>query len=105
MQESGSETRMASIEPHLVEMICAMGQIRRSLTGSECLSLTNDLIVGTQIEKDVIRWKKNRKEYDPEGPVLGKKVLAVIQKKVGTQVSNSSWAEVCARSKQGFDIP
>ena len=53
MQESGSETLMAPIE--------------------QCLSLANDLIFETQIEKDVIRWKKNRNEYDPEGPVLGKK--------------------------------
>ena len=73
MQESGSETLMAPIEPHLVEPICAIGQISRSLTGSKYLSLANDLIFGTQIEKDVIRWKKNRNEYDPEGPVLGKK--------------------------------
>ena len=28
MTESGSETLMAPIEPHLVELICAMGQIR-----------------------------------------------------------------------------
>ena len=48
-----------------------MGQIHRSLTGSKCLSLANDLICGTQIEKDIIRWKKNRREYDPEGLVLG----------------------------------
>ena len=73
MQESGSETLMASIEPHLVELICAMGQIRRSLTGSESLSLANDLIYGTEVEHDIIQWKKKRKEYDPDGPVLGKK--------------------------------
>ena len=58
MQESGSETLMSCIEPHLVELISAMGQIRRSLTGSESLSLANDLIYGTQVEKDIIEWKK-----------------------------------------------
>ena len=60
MTESGSETLMAPIEPHLVELICTMGQIRRSLTASESLSLANDLIYGTQVEEDVIKWKKRR---------------------------------------------
>ena len=55
MQESGSETLMSCIEPHLVELISVMGQIRRSLTGCESLSLANDLIYGTQVEKDIIK--------------------------------------------------
>ena len=83
MQESGSETLMALIEPHLVELICTMRQIRRSLTGRECLSLANDLIVGIQMEKDVIRWKANRKEYDPKGPVLGKKYWRLFKRRWG----------------------
>lgn len=62
MQESGSETLMAPIGLYLVKLICAMGQIRRFLTGSESLSLTNDLIFGTQIGNDIIEWKKRRKE-------------------------------------------
>ena len=72
IQESGSETLMTPNEPHLVELICAMGQIYWSLTASDSLSLDNDLIYGTQVEKDVIKWKKRRNEYDPDSPVLGK---------------------------------
>ena len=81
MQESGSETLMSCIEPHLVELISAMGQIRRSLTGSESLSLANDLIYGTQVEKDIIQWKKNRNEYNPNAPVLGKKYWQLFKRR------------------------
>ena len=83
MQESGSKTMMAAIELYLVELICAMGQIRQFLTGSESLSLTNDLIFGTQIENDIIEWKKKRKEYDPDGPVLGKKYWQLFKRRWG----------------------
>ena len=48
--------------------------------------------------------KKIEKNMTLKGQYL-EKVLAVIQKKVGTPVSNSSWAEVCAQSKQDFDVP
>ena len=81
MQESGSETLMSCIEPHLVELISAMGQIRRSLTGSESLSLANDLIYGTQVEKDIIQWKKSRNEYNPNAPVLGKKYWQLFKRR------------------------
>ena len=64
---------MSSIDPHLVELICAMGQICRPLTASESLSVANDLISSTQLEKDIIQWKKKRNEYNPKSPVLNVK--------------------------------
>ena len=50
-QGGGPESLMASVEPHLIELICPMAEIRRRLTTSEAISLANDLIVGTETEK------------------------------------------------------
>ena len=51
LQGGGAETLMASVEPHLVELICAMAEIRRCLTASEAVALANDLIGGTKTGK------------------------------------------------------
>ena len=71
---------MSSVEPHLIELICPMAEIRRRLTTSEAISLANDLIVGTETEKKIIEWKKNRNEYNNNSPVLGKKWWQLFKK-------------------------
>jgi len=73
LQGGGPESLMASVEPHLVELICAMAEFRRCLTTSEALSLGNDLIRGTPTEENIIKWKKARNEYKEDMPVLGRK--------------------------------
>ena len=60
LQGGGAETLMASIGPHLVELICAMAEIRRCLTASEAVALANDLISGTDTEIQIIEWKRAR---------------------------------------------
>ena len=93
-QGGGSETLMHEVEPHLVELICVMAQIWRYLTTSESIALANDLIAGTQLEKVIIEWKKQRMEYDPTSPVIGKKVLDSIQKEMVSQVSFKERPEI-----------
>ena len=51
LQGGGPESLMASVEPHLIELICSMAEMRRCLRTSEAISLANDLIVGTETEK------------------------------------------------------
>ena len=80
-QGGGSETLMSEVEPHLVELICAMAHIRRCLTTTESLALANDLISETIIEEKIINWKKKRMEYDPSSPVLGKKYWMLFKKR------------------------
>ena len=46
-QGCGPERLMASVEPHLIELILAMAEIRICLSTSEALALGNDLINGT----------------------------------------------------------
>ena len=55
----GVESPMAAMEPKLVEHIIWMSRIGRCLTPSHCLLLANDLVEGTEIEKEVIKLKKN----------------------------------------------
>ena len=58
-QGGGSETLMYEVEPHLVELICAMARIRRCLTTSKSIAGANDLISGTELEK-ITEWKQQR---------------------------------------------
>ena len=80
-QGGGTETLMYDIEPHLVELICAMARIRRCLTTTESIALANDLISGTDLERKIIEWKKKRFEYFPSSPVLGKKYWLLFKKR------------------------
>ena len=73
LQGGGPRHLMASVEPHLVELICSMAEIRRCLTISEALALGNELISGTQTEENIIEWKKSRNEYNKDLPLLGRK--------------------------------
>ncbi len=74
LQGGGPECLMGPVEPHLVELICVMAEIRRCLTSSEAFSLVNDLIKGTSTEQNVIEFKKARKEYNKDLPILGRKL-------------------------------
>ena len=71
LQDGGPETFMASVEPHLIELIRAMAEFRRCLTTSEALALANDLICGTPTERNIIEWKKLQNEYNEYVPILG----------------------------------
>ena len=73
LQSSGPETLMASVEPKLVKLICAMAEIRRCLTASEAIALANSLIEGSETEREIIEWKKARSEINDNSPVLGRK--------------------------------
>ena len=80
LQGGGPESLMAPVEPHLVELICAMAGMRRCLTTSEAIALGNDLIIGTETEKRIIEWKKNRNEFNDNSPVLGRKWWQLFKK-------------------------
>lgn len=67
----GVESPMAAIEPKLVELIIRMSRIRRCLTPSQCLLLANDLVEGTKIEKEVIKFKEKRYKRKFEKASLG----------------------------------
>ena len=56
----GVESPMATMEPQLVELIIRMSRIQRCLTPYQCLLLANDLVEGTKIEKEVIKYKEQR---------------------------------------------
>ena len=74
LSSRGSSTLMSEVDPHLVTLILAMAQARRCLSASECISLANNLIKGTEVEKKIIQRKKKRKEWeDDNSPVLGRK--------------------------------
>ena len=54
----GAESPMSVKEPKLVELIIQMSRIQKCLTPSQCLLLANDLIEGTLIEIEVIKFKE-----------------------------------------------
>lgn len=67
----GVESPMAEMEPKLVELIIRMSRIRRCLTPSQCLLLAKDLVEGTEIEKQVIKFKEKRYKKKFEKASLG----------------------------------
>ena len=54
LQGGGTTSLVTSVEPHLIDLVCAIAEIRRCLTTSEALTLCNDLICGTPTEKNII---------------------------------------------------
>ena len=52
-QGGGSKILMYKIEKNLVEVICAMARIRRCLATAKWIDLANDLISGTELEKEL----------------------------------------------------
>ena len=82
LTQQGCETLMYQVEPQLVTLILAMAQARRCLQASECISLANDLIKGTEVEKTIIeRKRKNMELFDDNTPVLGKKYWQLFNKR------------------------
>jgi hypothetical protein len=55
---SGPSSPLASIEPHIVEMLIVLSKMRESLTPGNCINLINSLLVGTETQKALIAWKK-----------------------------------------------
>ena len=82
LTQQGCETLMYQVEPQLVTLILAMAQARRCLQASECISLANDLIKGSDLEKKIIERKKKIMEvYDDNTPVLGKKYWQLFNRR------------------------
>ena len=48
----------------VILLILTMSKLKLSLCSNDCIKLINDLIKGTQIQKDLINWKKARKVTD-----------------------------------------
>ena len=82
LTEQGCETLMHQVEPQLVTLILAMAQARRCLRASECVSLANDLIEGTELEKRIIERKRSKMDWcDDNTPVLGKKYWQLFNRR------------------------
>ena len=57
-QSGGLISPLISIEPQIVEILIQMAQIRQCLTPAEAIQLINSLIVGTQVQEDLIKFKQ-----------------------------------------------
>ena len=60
------------VEEKLVGLILCMSKMKRSLTVSEGLMLTNELIKGTDTQEALIQWKKKKNIYYSDEAELGK---------------------------------
>ena len=73
---------MSEFEPHLVTLILSVAQAQRYLEVSECISLANNLIKGTEIETKIIDREKKRKAWNDENStVLSKKYWQLFNKR------------------------
>ena len=55
----GPASPLAAIELTVVKIIIQMARIRQSLTQAKGLALVNSLINGTDLQKELIKWKSN----------------------------------------------
>ena len=55
----GPKSHVADVESVLVDLIIKISRIRRCLTPTQCPHLDNDLIKGTETEKEVIKFKES----------------------------------------------
>ena len=72
-RNGGVKSPMLSVEPTLVMLMIQMARIRRSFNFTTGLSLANSLIKGTEIETQVLEFKRQHKmgPDDDEGMLLG----------------------------------
>ena len=84
----GPETPMHLVEPKLVELIIRMSRIRRCLTPFQCLHLANDLIKGTEIEKNVIAYKEKQFRRKFESADLGNRYWQGFKKRWDHKLTN-----------------
>ena len=54
----GTTSPLSSIEAQVVQILIQMAQIRQCLAPIEVVQLVNSLINGTQVQKDLIAFKK-----------------------------------------------
>ena len=54
----GTVSPLASIEDAVVDIIIQMARIRQSLSPSKGLKLVNDMIEGTELQEDLVKWKE-----------------------------------------------
>ena len=60
---NGNKSPMRKIEKQIVEIILCMSKIKRSITPFEGLALINDMIKGTDIQRELIDWKLRHNIY------------------------------------------
>ncbi len=81
LQCGGPQSLMSLVEPHLIELILAMTELRRCLSTSEAPTLGNDLFFGTETKNNIIEWKRKRNKYREGAPVLGSKWWQLFKKR------------------------
>ena len=69
---NGNISPLHSIEQNIVDLLLCMSKVKRALTASESLRLINELIDGTNVQKDLISWKIKKKIYTKNESDLGK---------------------------------
>ena len=84
---------MSKVEPKVVELLIRMSWIQMCLTGSRCLHLANDLIAGTNVEKEVMEFKEKVFKMKSETATLGIGYLRAFKKRWGHRLT-------CKRGKK-----
>ena len=71
LEGNGRQSPLHRIEDNVISLIITMSKLKRSLKSSEGLKLINDLINNTQIQQDLINWKRSRRISNKNGEYTG----------------------------------
>ena len=63
LKANGNDLPLKQIEMKILALIKCMNNIKRSLTMTDGIDLINDIIKGTQVQANLIQWKKNKKIF------------------------------------------
>ena len=67
----GRKLPLEKIEEKVITLILTMSKLKCSLRSNECIKLINDLIKGTQVQAELLEWKKLRKTINKDGTYTG----------------------------------
>ena len=100
---TGVSSPVLDMEPYLVAIVISAWECNYPLTIGECTLIAHKLVEGTVFAENIIKFKKEWSQYDPDAPLLGsawwkdfrKRKILIVESKVGRTFtwvcSNRRW--------------
>ena len=91
----GHTTPLQRIEPEIVSVLIQMARIRQSLTPSQAIQLINSMIVGTSVQRELVKFK-DKYSHGGEGGCVGQGYWAGFKKR--------NWHLILLKQGQKYEL-
>ena len=68
---TGVSSPVLDMEPYLVAIVISAWECNYPLTIGECTLIAHKLVEGTVFAENIIKFKKELSQHDPDAPLLG----------------------------------